>query len=65
MREIWKMDENIKASFQQNDVKTTSCNEVLTDNRYVVRYKARYDIRYAEKQKNALVLKHEGVPQIW
>ena len=65
MKEILKMDENITASFQQNDVKTTSCNEVLTDNRYVVRYKARYDIRYAEKQKNALVLKHEGVPQIW
>ena len=61
MKEILKMDENIKASAQQNDVKTTSCNNALTDNRYVVRY----DIRYAEKQKNALVLKHEGVPQIW
>ena len=64
MKEIFKMDENIKANAQQNDVKTTSCNEVLTDNRYVVRNKDRYDIRYAEKQKNALVLKHEGVPQI-
>ena len=64
MKEILNMYENIKANAQQNDVKTTSCNDALTDNGYVVSYEARYNIRYAEKQKNALALKHEGVPQI-
>ncbi len=65
MNELLKMDGNIKASDQQNDVKTMSCNDALTYSRYVFRYEVRYDIRYVDKQKKGPCLQREGVLPVW